>query len=145
MKAMKTADPRVKVGVIGVWDETSFPQRFTVTNPRTGIATNGWSAVLLSQLASLGVTPDYYEIHNYPQSNGTEDDSALLQSHVRLGADHRRHAANAQRLSRHERSDGAHFDHGKQRRFHQSRQTKHQSRQRVVHGRFMGAGDAGGG
>jgi len=79
-RAMKAADPRVKVGVVGVWDETSYPQRLSATNPRTGITTNGWSAVLLSKLVSLGVTPDFYEIHNYPVPANRENDSALLQA-----------------------------------------------------------------
>lgn len=77
---MKAVDPTIKIGVAGTWSETDYPQRFFVTNPRTGQTVNGWSAVLLQRLASMSVVPDFYEIHYYPQNPGREDDAYLLYS-----------------------------------------------------------------
>ncbi len=75
---MKAVDPTIKVGVVGTWSETDFPQRVFVTNPRTGQRVNGWSAVLLATLRDLNVVPDFYDIHYYPQNPGHEDDANLL-------------------------------------------------------------------
>ncbi|MFQ3610932.1 MAG: alpha-L-arabinofuranosidase [Fimbriimonadales bacterium] len=80
IQLMKAVDPTIKVGVVGTWLETDFPQRMSVTNPRTGQSVNGWSAVLLSTLNNLGVVPDFYDIHYYPQNPGREDDAGLLLS-----------------------------------------------------------------
>ena len=80
IQLMKAVDPTIKVGVVGTWLETDFTQRMSVTNPRTGQTVNGWSAVLLSTLNSLGVVPDFYDIHYYPQDPGREDDAGLLLS-----------------------------------------------------------------
>jgi alpha-N-arabinofuranosidase len=78
IQLMKAVDPTIKVGVVGTWSETDFPQRFSVTNPRTGRVVNGWSAVLLTRLRELNVTPDFYDLHYYPQNRGHEDDANLL-------------------------------------------------------------------
>lgn len=80
IQLMKAVDPTIKVGVVGTWLETDYPQRFSVTNPRTGQTVNGWSAVLLKTLNDLGVVPDFYDIHFYPQNPGREDDAYLLSS-----------------------------------------------------------------
>lgn len=80
MNLMKGVDPTIKVGVVGTWSETDYPQRFFVTNPRTGQSVNGWSAVLLNRLAGMNIVPDFYEIHYYPQNPGREDDAYLLYS-----------------------------------------------------------------
>jgi len=80
IQLMKAVDPTIKVGVVGTWSETDFPQRFTVTNPRTGQVVNGWSAVLLTRLRELNVIPDFYDLHYYPQNRGHEDDANLLHS-----------------------------------------------------------------
>ncbi len=78
IQLMKAVDPTIKVGVVGTWSETDFPQRFSVTNPRTGQVVNGWSAVLLTRLRELNVIPDFYDIHHYPHNGGHEDDANLL-------------------------------------------------------------------
>ncbi len=80
IQLMKAVDPTIKVGVVGTWLETDFPQRMSVTSPRTGQSVNGWSAVLLKTLSDLGVVPDFYDIHYYPQNPGREDDAGLLHS-----------------------------------------------------------------
>ncbi len=78
MQLMKAVDPTIKVGVVGVFTETEYPQRFSVTNPRTGQSQNGWTPVLLNRLSSLGVVPDFFDVHHYPQQPGREDDAFLL-------------------------------------------------------------------
>ncbi len=78
IQLMKAVDPTIKVGVVGVPNEHEFPQRFSVTNPRTGQTHNGWTPVLLNRLQSLGVVPDFFDIHIYPQQPGREDDAFLL-------------------------------------------------------------------
>jgi len=80
IQLMKAVDPTIKVGVVGTWSETDFPQRMSVTNPRTGQMVNGWSAVLLKTLRDMNVTPDFYDLHYYPQNPGHEDDANLLYS-----------------------------------------------------------------
>lgn len=77
---MKAVDPTIKIGVVGTWSETDWPQRFSVQNPRTGQTVNGWSAVLLKTLRDLNVTPDFYDVHHYPTNAGRENDAHLLQS-----------------------------------------------------------------
>ncbi len=78
IQRMKAVDPTIKVGVVGVPNEHEYPQRFSVTNPRTGQSRNGWTPVLLNRLSSLGVVPDFFDIHIYPQLPGREDDAFLL-------------------------------------------------------------------
>lgn len=78
IQLMKAVDPTIRVGVVGVFSETEYPQRFSVVNPRTGQTQNGWTPVLLNRLNSLGVIPDFFDIHHYPQMPGREDDAFLL-------------------------------------------------------------------
>ncbi len=78
IQQMKSIDPTIKVGVVGVFTETEYPQRFSVTNPRTGQSHNGWTPVLLNRLSSFGVVPDFFDVHHYPQQPGREDDAFLL-------------------------------------------------------------------
>ncbi|MCS7300486.1 MAG: hypothetical protein NZ556_02895 [Fimbriimonadales bacterium] len=78
IQQMKAVDPTIKVGVVGVFTEHEYPQRFSVTNPRTGQTHNGWTPVLLNRLNSLGVVPDFFDLHHYPQQPGREDDAFLL-------------------------------------------------------------------
>ncbi|MCS7190375.1 MAG: hypothetical protein NZ843_02095 [Fimbriimonadales bacterium] len=78
IQLMKAVDPTIKVGVVGVFTETEYPQRFSVVNPRTGQSRNGWTPVLLNRLSSLGVVPDFFDVHHYPQQPGREDDAFLL-------------------------------------------------------------------
>jgi alpha-N-arabinofuranosidase len=78
MTRMKGVDPTIKVGVVGVPNEHEFTQRFSVTNPRTGQSHNGWTPVLLNRLNSLGVVPDFFDLHIYPQLPGQEDDAFVL-------------------------------------------------------------------
>lgn len=80
MLMMKAVDGRIKVGVEGTYDEHSYPQRFSVQNPRTGQVVNGWAPVLLTRLRQHNIVPDFYNIQYYPTQPGTENDSYLLQS-----------------------------------------------------------------
>ena len=78
--AAKALNSNLQIGVNGTWMGSDFSQRFSVTNPQSGETQNGWSAVLLETLNNLGITPDFYEIHVYPQGPNREDDSFLLYS-----------------------------------------------------------------
>ena len=80
--AMKAADPAVRVGVVVVSGEDSYANNSAhpATNPRTGVAHNGWTPVLLSTLRALNVTPDFVVYHRYEQAPGEESDAVLLQS-----------------------------------------------------------------
>ncbi len=78
---MKVADPTVKVGVVVVTGEDSWGNtNHTVVNPRTGQSHQGWTAVLLSRLHDLGVTPYFVIYLRYEQRPGNESDSYLLQA-----------------------------------------------------------------
>ncbi len=79
--AMKAADATVKIGVVVQTGEDNLDARspvHNVTNPRTGAAHHGWTAVMLATLKSLGVTPDYVIYHRYPLAPGSETDAKLL-------------------------------------------------------------------
>ena len=68
-KQMKAVDPTIKVGAVSTPGEdgyANYPDE-VVTNPRTGAKHSGWTAVMLSTMAGLGVTPDYIIYHRYPQ------------------------------------------------------------------------------
>jgi sugar lactone lactonase YvrE len=82
MQRMKAVDPTIKVGAVAMIGEDSFANNTNhpATNPRTGLAHNGWTPVMLATLASLGVTPDFLIYHRYEQAPGSESDSGLLQS-----------------------------------------------------------------
>ncbi len=85
---MKAVDSRVRIGVAGTFSEHDFEQCRpdnpldcqVVINPRTGQPAKGWSAVMLSTLAGLKVTPGFYEVHYYPTDPGHEADAHLFQS-----------------------------------------------------------------
>ena len=87
---MKAADPTIKVGVVAAPGEDSYANGYTAhpaLNPRTGTSHNGWTAVMLSTLRSLAVTPDFIVHHRYPEFtsnpaplNCTESDPLLLQT-----------------------------------------------------------------
>ena len=78
---MKAVDPTIKVGVVVITGEDSYPNNtdHPATNPRTGLVHNGWTPVLLTTLRSLGVTPDFVIFHRYEQAPGAESDDFLLQ------------------------------------------------------------------
>lgn len=79
---MKAVDPTIKLGVVVVEGEDSYANYtdHPATNPRTGVAHNGWTPVLLASLKSLNVTPDFIIYHRYEQEPGTEGDAGLLQA-----------------------------------------------------------------
>ncbi|PTY08457.1 alpha-L-arabinofuranosidase [Opitutaceae bacterium EW11] len=79
---MKAVDPTIKIGAVVQASEDSDANYTdqTVINPRTGVSHNGWTAVLLSNLAQLGVTPDFVSYHRYEQAPGGENDAYLLSS-----------------------------------------------------------------
>jgi alpha-L-arabinofuranosidase len=79
---MKAVDPSIKIGAVVVTGEDSFANYtdHPVTNPRTGVAHNGWTPVMLDTLKQLGVTPDFVVYHRYEQGPGGESDLFLLNS-----------------------------------------------------------------
>jgi hypothetical protein len=85
---MKAVDPTIKVGVVAVTGENSNANNTShpATNPRTGVAHNGWTPVMLATLKSLGVTPDFLIYHRYEQApaadspGNPEADARLLQA-----------------------------------------------------------------
>lgn len=81
---MKAVDPTVKVGISITPNELSFPQRFFVTNPRTGQSVNGWAAVLLTRMREANVYPDYLDFHLFTMSPGKESDAVAFQMLDRL-------------------------------------------------------------
>lgn len=81
---MKAVDPRIKVGIVGTYSESSEPGRTTVYNPRTGQAARGWSAVILTRMREAGVLPDYFDFHIAPQTPGKESDAAAFQAMDRI-------------------------------------------------------------
>jgi hypothetical protein len=86
---MKAVDPSIAVGVVATTGEDSYTNNTShpATNPRTGIAHNGWTPVLLATLRSLPITPDFLIYHRYDQSPGQESDAGLLQSAASWPAD----------------------------------------------------------
>ncbi|MBS1704966.1 MAG: alpha-L-arabinofuranosidase [Armatimonadetes bacterium] len=79
--AMKAIDPTIRLGCPITYSETDFANYsdLSVTNPRTGVATKGWSPLMLNRLNQLGIRPDYVTYHMYPYYVGDENDDILLQ------------------------------------------------------------------
>jgi hypothetical protein len=79
---MKAVDPNIKIGAVAVTGEDSYANYtdHPATNLRTGQQHNGWTAVMLATMKSLGVTPDFLIYHRYAQGPGGESDATLLQS-----------------------------------------------------------------
>lgn len=69
--AMKAVDPTIKIGAVITPGEDSFvnyPSE-SVMNPVTHASHSGWSAVMLSTLHGLDITPDFVIYHRYPEYN----------------------------------------------------------------------------
>lgn len=92
IQAMKQAYPSVpiKVGIVVVPGEDAYANNAThsALNPRTHVSHTGWTPVVLSQMNSLGVLPDFLIYHCYPQytvsgtpfySDTQDSDAYLLQ------------------------------------------------------------------
>ena len=69
---MKAVDPTIKIGAVAdiTEDGTSNYTNHPVVNPRTGVAHNGWTPVMLTYLRSNNVTPDFLIEHKYPPADG---------------------------------------------------------------------------
>jgi hypothetical protein len=80
VRQMKAVDRSIKIGAVIQASEDSNANYTdeTVTNPRTGLTHNGWSAVMLATFKQLGVTPDFVVYHRYEQGPGGESDAFLL-------------------------------------------------------------------
>ena len=67
MKAAYPAMP-IKVGMVVAPGEDSYSNNAThfAINPRTHATHYGWTPIVLSQMASLGVLPDFLIYHFYP-------------------------------------------------------------------------------
>jgi alpha-N-arabinofuranosidase len=81
-KQMKAVDRSIQIGAVLVAseDENANYTDQTVINPRTGVAHNGWSAVMLATFKKLNFTPDFVIYHRYEQGPGGENDAFLLNS-----------------------------------------------------------------
>jgi alpha-L-arabinofuranosidase len=81
-RQMKAVDHSIQIGVVLVADEDSNANYTdeTVTNPRTGVTHNGWTAVMLATFKQLKYTPDFVIYHRYEQGPGGENDAFLLNS-----------------------------------------------------------------
>ena len=85
---MKAADPTIKVGVVVVPGEESYANGNTshaATNLLNGQLHYGWTPVLLANLKSFGIKPDFAVHHRYPEYGGSSNvaadcDALLLQS-----------------------------------------------------------------
>jgi hypothetical protein len=79
---MKAVDPTIRVAVVITASEDDYSNYtdHVATNPRTGLKHTGWSAVMLSTLASLKAKPDVVVYHYYAQNPGGESDVYLLNS-----------------------------------------------------------------
>ena len=66
---MKAVDPTIQVGAVATSGEDAYANYAdeTVYNPRTHVGHNGWTAVMLATIKTLGVTPDFLSYHRYPQ------------------------------------------------------------------------------
>jgi alpha-L-arabinofuranosidase len=92
IQQMKAAYPNVpiKVGIVVAPGEGSYSNNANhfAINPRTGTTNYGWTPIVLSELKSLGVIPDFLIYHFYwqyttygwtPYSESADSDSLLLQ------------------------------------------------------------------
>ncbi len=92
IQQMKAAYPAVpiKVGIVVAPGEGSYSNNAThfAINPRTGATNYGWTPIVLSELKSLGVLPDFLIYHFYwqwtasgwsPYSESPDSDPLLLQ------------------------------------------------------------------
>jgi len=92
LQQMKAAYPAVpiKVGVVVTPGENSYSNNAThfAVNPRTGTTNYGWTPIVLSQMANLGVLPDFLIYHSYwqytpygwtPAAGSPDSDPLLLQ------------------------------------------------------------------
>ena len=87
---MRAVDPTIKIGVVGTPGEDSYANGYSshpAYNAREGTYHNGWTAVLLATLTSLGVTPDFLIHHRYAQNPGGESDAGLLASSTGWASD----------------------------------------------------------
>ena len=90
IRLMKAVDPTIKIGVVVTPGEDSYANGYSshpAYNAREGTYHNGWTAVLLATLTSLGVTPDFLIHHRYPQNPGGESDAGLLASSTGWASD----------------------------------------------------------
>ena len=90
MKAAYTNFP-IKIGIVVVPGEGSYSNNAThfAINPRTGNTYYGWTPIVLSQMKSAGVLPDFLIYHFYyqytpsgwaPNSPSADSDPLLLQA-----------------------------------------------------------------
>ena len=90
IQQMKAAYPSVpiKVGIVVVPGEGSYSNNAThfAVNPRTGKTNYGWTPIVLSQMANLGVLPDFlihhfyweYTTYGWSLAAGSQDSDPLL-------------------------------------------------------------------
>jgi hypothetical protein len=86
-KQMKAADPTIKVGAVSTPGEDAYANYSdeVVTNPVTHQKHSGWTAVMLSTMKGLGVTPDFIIYHRYPEYVNDCDFTLLIGNSGWLG------------------------------------------------------------
>jgi alpha-L-arabinofuranosidase len=69
---MKAVDPTIKIGAVAdiTEDGTANYTNHPVVNPRTGVAHNGWTPVMLYTMKTNGATPDFLIEHKYAPNGG---------------------------------------------------------------------------
>lgn len=83
---MVAVDPSIKVGAVVEAAENLYGiNTHPVQNPRTLNNFTGWTPVLLANLKTLGVYPDFLIYHYYAQNPPNESDNGLMQKNVELG------------------------------------------------------------
>lgn len=79
---MRLADEGIHIGAVGITGQDSYPSAtHSVPNPNEGNALHrGWTPVVLANLKTLGITPQFLVYHSYAQAPGAENDAQLLQA-----------------------------------------------------------------
>ena len=85
---MKAADPTIKIGMVATPGEDSYPSysHSAAFNPVSGQYHYGWTPLVLSNLRTLGITPDFIIHHVYPEYQ-QDSDPTLLQASRNWAAD----------------------------------------------------------
>jgi hypothetical protein len=93
---MHAVDPTIHIGAPAIPGEDAYgTNTHAVANPNEGGSLHsGWTPVVLANLKTLGVTPQFLVDHIYPQGPGAESDAFLLQAGSTAASD----AANLRKM-----------------------------------------------
>src|SRR5882724_7470048 len=87
---MRTIDPTIKIGIVVSPGEDSYQNGYTAhsaVNPRTGQTHYGWTPLVLANLKTVGITPDFAVHHFYPEYTAQESDPLLMQAYLNWARD----------------------------------------------------------